>query len=71
MSELSHNLVRDDAEVVAAQKAVSKANIRRGFAEQKFKTVNDVLDANVERREFCTRIELAEFRMRRSESRRI
>jgi hypothetical protein len=67
MNELSHNFVREDAEVVAAQQAVSKANIRRDFAEQEFKTVNCALDPKVERRESYTRIELAEFRVRRSE----
>ena len=66
MSELSHNFVREDAGVVAAQHAVSKANNRRDFAEQEFKTVNRALDPKVERESY-TRIELAEFRVRRSE----
>ena len=67
MSELSHNFVREDAGVVAAQQAVSKASIRRDFAEQEFKTVDRALSPKVERRESYTRIELAEFRVRRSE----
>jgi len=67
MNELSHNFVRQDAEVLAAQEAVSKANIRRDFAEQEFKTVNRALDPKVERRASYTRLEMAEFRVRRSE----
>lgn len=67
MSELSHNFVHKDAEVVAARQAVSKANVRRNFAEQEFKTVNHALDPKVERRKEYTRTELAEFRVRRSE----
>jgi hypothetical protein len=67
MSKLSHAFVRDDTEVVAARQAVSNANTRRNFAEQEFKTVNRVLDPKAERRDSYTRIEMAEFRLRRSE----
>jgi len=67
MGELSHNFVHEDAKVMAARQAVSNANTRRDFAEQKFATVNRALDPKVKRRESYTRIELAEFRRRRSE----